>query len=88
MKYLRFVVIVLAVLATASSAVASPMPAAQTKQLVVYMQMGGTQGDASTLARTNGAKAAAADVGIKLVEQYSGWDPQKMIDQFKEALAA
>ncbi len=30
------------------------------KQLVVYMQMGGTAGDASTLARTNGARAAAA----------------------------
>ena len=52
------------------------------------MQMGGTAGDASTLARTNGAKAAAAALGIKLVEQYSGWDPQKMIDQFKEAMAA
>ncbi len=27
-------------------------------------------------------------MNIKLVEQYSGWDPQKMIDQFKEAVAA
>ena len=100
MKYLKFAVIVVAILAVTSSAVASPMPSvptaemqpaappAQAKQLVIYMQMGGTQGDASTLARTNGAKAAAADFGIKLVEQYSGWDPQKMIDQFKEAMAA
>jgi simple sugar transport system substrate-binding protein len=100
MKYLKFAVIVVAILAVASSAAASPMlseptakmqpaaPPAQAKQLVIYMQMGGTQGDASTLARTNGAKAAAADFGIKLVEQYSGWDPQKMIDQFKEAMAA
>ena len=52
------------------------------------MQMGGTQGDPSTLARTNGAKAAAAVYGVKLVEQYSGWDSQKMIDQFKQAVAA
>jgi len=58
------------------------------KELTVYMQMGGQQGDASTLARTNGAKAAAAHLGIKLIEQYSGWDPQKMIEQFKEAIAA
>ena len=58
------------------------------KQIVVYMQMGGTQGDASTLARTNGAKAAAEALGIELNEQYSGWDQQKMIDQFKEAIAA
>jgi simple sugar transport system substrate-binding protein len=62
-------------------------PAGQT-QLIVYMQMGGNQGDPSTLARTNGAKAAAAALGIKLIEQYSGWDSQKMIDQFKEAIAA
>jgi len=67
---------------------AAAQPAATGKQLVVYMQMGGTAGDASTLARTNGARAAAAALNIKLVEQYSGWDPQKMIDQFKEAVAA
>jgi simple sugar transport system substrate-binding protein len=58
------------------------------KQIVVYMQMGGTAGDASTLARTNGARAAAVANGVKLIEQYSKWDPQTMIDQFKEALAA
>ncbi|MBN2084952.1 MAG: substrate-binding domain-containing protein [Anaerolineales bacterium] len=58
------------------------------EELVVYMQMGGNPGDASTLARTNGAKAAAKALGIKLIEQYSGWDSQKMIDQFKEAIAA
>ncbi|MGB7538795.1 MAG: substrate-binding domain-containing protein [Anaerolineales bacterium] len=62
--------------------------AATGTELVVYMQMGGNQGDPSTLARTNGAKAAAKALGIKLVEQYSGWDSQKMIDQFKEAIAA
>ncbi|MGO9411844.1 MAG: substrate-binding domain-containing protein [Spirochaetia bacterium] len=58
------------------------------KQIVVYMQMGGTAGDASTLARTNGARAAAAVNGVKLIEQYSKWDPQTMIDQFKQAMAA
>ncbi len=80
---------------SACQAAATPVPAAPAapaasagKQLVVYMQMGGTAGDASTLARTNGARAAAAALNIKLVEQYSGWDPQKMIDQFKEAVAA
>lgn len=68
---------------------ADDAPAADTgEEIVVYMQMGGQQGDPSTLARTNGAKAAAAALGIKLIEQYSGWDSQKMIDQFKEAIAA
>ena len=72
--------------ATQGAAPAATQP--QGKQLVVYMQMGGTAGDASTLARTNGARAAATAMNVKLVEQYSGWDPQKMIDQFKEAVAA
>jgi len=68
--------------------VTTAAPAQQGTRLVVYMQMGGTQGDPSTLARTNGAEAAAKALNIDLHEQYSGWDPQKMIDQFNEAMAA
>ena len=56
--------------------------------MIIYMQMGGTEGDPSTLARTNGARAAAKHLGVKLIEQYSAWQPEKMINQFKEALAA
>ena len=56
--------------------------------ITIYMQMGGTEGDPSTLPRTNGARAAAAHFGVKLVEQYSAWQPEKMISQCKEALAA
>jgi simple sugar transport system substrate-binding protein len=67
---------------------AAPAATIAAPSLVVYMQMGGTAGDASTLARTNGAREAAAKFNIKLVEQYSGWDPQVMIDQFKQAVAA
>ncbi len=62
--------------------------AAAADPILIYMQMGGTEGDPSTLARTNGAKAAAEALGIKLIEQYSGWQPEKMIAQFKEAMAA
>jgi simple sugar transport system substrate-binding protein len=61
---------------------------APANKIVIYMQMGGTQGDPSTLARTNGAKDAAEKYGVTLIEQYSGWQPEKMIAQFKEALAA
>ena len=60
----------------------------QGSDIVIYMQMGGNEGDPSTLARTNGAKVAADALGITLVEQYSGWDPQSMIEQFKQARAA
>jgi len=73
---------------SAQATPAATQSAGSTAQLVVYMQMGGTQGDASTLARTNGAEAAAKALNIKLVEQYSGWDPQMMITQFKQAIAA
>jgi hypothetical protein len=87
------VLMILALILSACQAPATPAPAAPAapaaapagNQPVMYMQMGGTAGDASTLARTNGARAAAQALNIKLVEQYSGWDPQKMIDQFKEA---
>jgi simple sugar transport system substrate-binding protein len=59
------------------------------EEILIYMQMGGTQGDGATLARTNGARAAAQALGnIKLIEQYSQWQAETMIAQFKEALAA
>jgi simple sugar transport system substrate-binding protein len=57
------------------------------EEIVVYMQMGGTEGDPSTLARTNGAREAAELMGVTLIEQYSGWQPEVMISQFKEAMA-
>jgi simple sugar transport system substrate-binding protein len=57
-------------------------------KIVIYMQMGGLEGQPSVLARTTGARAAAEALGIELHEQYSGWDPQVMIEQFREAIAA
>jgi simple sugar transport system substrate-binding protein len=74
--------------------VALAVPAGHTQQataqdqIVIYMQMGGNEGDPSVLARTTGARAAAEALGIELHEQYSGWDPQTMIEQFREAIAA
>jgi len=56
--------------------------------ITMYFQMGGNPGDGSTLPRTNGARAAAAAYGVTLKEQYSGWQPETMLKQFREALAA
>lgn len=56
--------------------------------LTMYMQMGGNPGDGATLARQTGATQAAAALGVELKEQFSAWAPEKMINQFKEALAA
>lgn len=58
------------------------------KGLLIYAQMGGTSGDPSVLPRENGAKAAEAFWGLKVNYQYSGWRPDVMIAQFKEAMAA
>ncbi|MCA9905114.1 MAG: substrate-binding domain-containing protein [Anaerolineae bacterium] len=61
---------------------------AQDATIVMYMQMGGDPGIASVAARTSGAQAAAAALGIELHEQYSSWDQQKMIEAFRQAIAA
>jgi simple sugar transport system substrate-binding protein len=88
MKNARSLIVVLFVVALAVGMVQTVRPAAAQDELVVYMQMGGHQGDGTTLARTMGARAAAEALGIELVEQYSGWDMQLMINHFNEALAA
>jgi len=67
---------------------AAPATKSSAAGLVVYMQMGGTQGDPTTLARTNGAFAAADALGVELHDQYSSWDQQVMLNQFTEAMAA
>jgi len=76
---------------TAGALLAAPARAQQEPLgggLTMYFQMGGNPGDGSTLPRTNGARAAAAAFGVKLVEQYSGWQPEVMLNHFREALAA
>ena len=56
--------------------------------VTMYMQMGGNPGDGATWARQTGAADAAKAFGVKLIEQFSAWQPEKMLDQFREALAA
>jgi simple sugar transport system substrate-binding protein len=72
----------------AGAAVASA-DEAPGKGVTIYMQMGGNPGDGPVLARQTGAAAAAKALGVdKLNEQFSQWAPEKMIEQFKQALAA
>jgi simple sugar transport system substrate-binding protein len=86
MKQLASILAVIGLLASATS------PARADEMLgsgiTMYFQMGGNPGDGSTLPRTNGARAAAAAFGVKLNEQYSGWQPETMLKHFREALAA
>ncbi len=76
--------------AAAVAAIAGPASAADPigKGLVMYMQMGGNAGDGATLARQTGAKEAAEALGVELKSQFSKWEPETMINQFKEAMAA
>lgn len=70
----------------AAAASAEDMPG---KGVTIYMQMGGNPGDGPTLARQTGAAAAAKALGVdQLNSQFSAWAPEKMIEQFKQALAA
>jgi len=88
MKRIFNIVIIVAVVALAFMTGHSVPAAAQAKPLIMYVQMGGDAGAPSVLARTNGAKAAAKALGIELHEQYSSWDQQKMVNAFKQAIAA
>ena len=56
MRKLRWIILAFVIF----GALFSTQAWAADKQIVIYMQCGGTQGDGATLARTNGARAAAA----------------------------
>ena len=74
---------------TALSALASGANAQLIGEgVTIYMQMGGQPGQPPVLPRTNGAIAAAQALGVTLNEQYSSWNPETMLAQFDEAMAA
>jgi simple sugar transport system substrate-binding protein len=74
-----------------SSLLMAPVAMAQEavdSGMTVYFQLGGNPGDTATLARELGARDAARVLKVNLIEQHAGWDPQKMLTQANEALAA
>jgi simple sugar transport system substrate-binding protein len=48
---------------------------------------GGSEGDSFATVVYNGAVAAANDLGCKVDYMWSGWQPDKMVSQFKDAIA-
>jgi len=48
---------------------------------------GGSEGDSFASVVYNGAVAAANDLGCKVDYMWSGWQPDKMVSQFKDAIA-
>jgi simple sugar transport system substrate-binding protein len=89
MRYLGMVLAGTALMAAGLAPLSAGAQEAPGKGITIYMQMGGNPGDGATLARQTGAAAAATALGVdKLNVQFSAWAPEKMIAQFKEALAA
>ncbi len=48
---------------------------------------GGPQGGVFAVNVYNGARQAEADLGVRVDYVWSDWDPQKMIQQFREVMA-
>jgi simple sugar transport system substrate-binding protein len=89
MKFSKLLLATVAGAALLAGAVTARADDAPGKGVTIYMQMGGNPGDGPVLARQTGAAAAAKALGVdKLNEQFSQWAPEKMIEQFKQAMAA
>jgi simple sugar transport system substrate-binding protein len=78
--------------AAPAQSAATTAPAAGTTSRIcdgvhVVFFPGGDAGTPFTNNVYNGAKQAEHDLGAKVDYVFSGWDPQKMISQFKEAVA-
>ena len=58
------------------------------KGLTVWFDTGGPVGGPYNTIVQNGAQQAAADMGCTLKLLYSDWNPEKMIENFKTAVAA
>lgn len=68
----------------ASQASAAP----SGKDMTIWFDLGGPVGESYVTVVQNGAKQAAEDLGVDLRLVYSDWQPQKMIENFKQAVAA
>ena len=89
MRYFGMVCAGTTLLAVGLAPLSAGAQEAPGKGVTIYMQMGGNPGDGATLARQTGAAAAAKALGVdRLNAQFSAWAPEKMIEEFKQALAA
>ncbi|HUX20462.1 MAG TPA: substrate-binding domain-containing protein [Spirochaetia bacterium] len=72
----------------AANATAAPAQGAKWASNVrIVFFPGGPQGGVFAVNVYNGAVQAAADIGAKVQYEWSNWDPQTMIQQFREAMA-
>jgi len=83
-KLLSILVVLAVVVAVAAPAQQAGKWASNVR--IVFFP-GGPQGGVFAVNVYNGAKQAEADLGCKVNYVWSDWDPQKMIQQFREAVA-
>ncbi|WP_299017611.1 substrate-binding domain-containing protein [uncultured Photobacterium sp.] len=74
--------------AFATLGMSDAMAAQSGKDMSVWFDVGGPVGGPYATVVQNGASQAAEDLGVDLRVMYSDWQPQKMIENFKQALAA
>ena len=72
----------------ASAANADALRDKWCKDVHIRFFVGGAEGDAFGTIVYNGAKQAAADTGAQVDYVFSGWAPEKMIEQLREAVAS
>ena len=82
---------VVPVVTPAPEAAGGEAPAAEEEQLCTGVDIvffpGGPPGGPFATVVYNGAVAAAADLGANMEVYWSDWNPEKMVSQFKEAIA-
>ncbi|HVP19705.1 MAG TPA: substrate-binding domain-containing protein [Spirochaetia bacterium] len=83
----KFLIIAVAVLALVVVAMAPAQTKGWASNVRIVFFPGGPQGGVFAVNVYNGAVQAAADLGCKVNYVWSDWDPQKMIQQFREAMA-
>lgn len=74
--------------AVATLGMTDAMAAQSGKDMSVWFDVGGPVGGPYATVVQNGATQAAEDLGVDLRVMYSDWQPQKMVENFKQALAA
>lgn len=79
------ILLVLAVIVAIAASAQAPGKWASKLRIVFFP--GGPQGGVFAVNVYNGAKQAEADLGCKVDYVWSDWDPQKMIQQFREVVA-
>src|ERR1700720_490171 len=78
----------LAALVGAGSANAQALRDKWCSKVHLRFFVGGAEGDAFGTIVYNGARQAAADTGAQVDYVFSGWQPEMMIQQLREAVAA